>query len=281
MITLRTASLFMLAACFAACQEDPTQSEPYKQLETEHQQTQAVVVEKDSTINELFGAFNRIGDNLRMIREKQGLLAANDSNAESGVDVEQRMVAELQSIDALLAENKDLIARMRKEAKSGNKRYAELQRTVDELERSLNDKNTEIAAIKEELSSTNSSLATLISMYRDKDQLATDQQSELNTAWYCVGTAKELRENGVLTKEGGLIGIGKVDKLNTAALNKDWFKKVDITETTEIPIMAKKAKLVTTHPAGSYTLEGAVDKLRITDAVAFWSMSKYLVIVAD
>jgi len=135
--------------------------------------------------------------------------------------------------------------------------------------------------MKEELSSANSSLATLIGMYRDKDQLATDQQSELNMAWYCVGTAKELRENGVLTKEGGVIGIGKVDKLNTAALNKDWFKRVDVTETTEIPIMAKKAKLVTTHPAGSYAMEGNVDKLKITDATAFWSMSKYLVIVAD
>ncbi|MEO8067644.1 MAG: hypothetical protein ABI599_08140 [Flavobacteriales bacterium] len=281
MMTLRLASLTLLIACLAACTEDPTKSEPYKELEAVNQRTEAVVTEKDSTINELFGAFNRIGDNLRMIREKQGLLAANDSNAETGVDVEQRMIAELQGIDALLAENKDLIARMRKEAKTGNKRYAELQRTIDELDRSLTDKNTEIAAMKEELSSTNSSLATLIGMYRDKEQLATDQQSELNTAWYCVGTAKELRENGVLTKEGGVIGIGKVDKLNMAGLNKDWFKRIDVTETMEIPIVAKKARLVTSHPAGSYTMEGNVDKLRITDAAAFWSMSRYLVIVAD
>lgn len=281
MITLRTAALYVLVLCIAACKEDPTQSEPYKQLEADKQRVQEVVVEKDSTINDLFGAFNRIGDNLRTIREKQGLLAVNDSNAETGVDGEQRMIAELQAIDELLAENRQLIARMRKEARSGNKQYAELQRTVDELERSLTAKDTEIATMKEELSSTNSSLATLIAMYRDKEQLATDQESELNMAWYCVGTAKELRANGVLTKEGGVIGIGKVDKLNTGALNKDWFKRVDITETTEIPIMAKKAKLVTSHPTGSYSLEGAVDKLKITDAAAFWSMSKYLVIVAD
>ena len=281
MITLRTAALYVLVLCIAACKEDPTQSEPYKQLEADKQRVQEVVVEKDSTINDLFGAFNRIGDNLRTIREKQGLLAVSDSNAETGVDGEQRMIAELQAIDELLAENRQLIARMRKEAKSGNKQYAELQRTVDELERSLTAKDTEIATMKEELSSTNSSLATLIAMYRDKEQLATDQESELNMAWYCVGTAKELRANGVLTKEGGVIGIGKVDKLNTGALNKDWFKRVDITETTEIPIMAKKAKLVTSHPTGSYSLEGAVDKLKITDAAAFWSMSKYLVIVAD
>ena len=281
MITLRTAALYVTVLCLAACKEDPTQSEPYKQLEADNQRVQEVVVEKDSTINDLFGAFNRIGDNLRTIREKQGLLAVSDSNAESGVDGEQRMIAELKAIDDLLAENRQLIARMRKEAKTGNKQYAELQRTVDELERSLTEKDTEIANMKEELSSTNSSLATLIAMYRDKEQLATDQESELNMAWYCVGTAKELHANGVLTKEGGVIGIGKVDKLNTGSLNKDWFKRVDITETTEIPIMAKKARLVTSHPAGSYTMEGAVDKLKITDATAFWSMSKYLVVVAD
>ena len=44
--------------------------------------------------------------------------------------------------------------------------------------------------------------------------------------------------------------------------------------------MAKKAKLATNHPAGSYRLEGA-DKLVITDPNAFWSLSKYLVIIAE
>ncbi|MBK6775402.1 MAG: hypothetical protein IPG74_05990 [Flavobacteriales bacterium] len=282
MLTLRTATLYALIPCMIACkEEDPKQSEPYKQLEAEHHETTAVVAEKDSTINGLFGAFNRISENLRTIREKQGLLAVEGTTFETGGDAEQRMVADLQSIDALLAENRELIAKLRKQTKSGDRKFNELQRTVEDFERAMTEKDTEITSLKEELSSANSSLATLIEMYRDKEQLASDQQSELNAAWYCVGTAKELRANGVLTKDGGFIGIGKVDKLNTTTLNKNWFRQVDVTEVTEIPISAQKAKLVTSHPTGSYTMEGAVEKLRITDATAFWSMSKYLVIVVD
>lgn len=282
MITLRTAALCALVTCIIGCkEEDPTKSEPYKQLEAEHIGTTAMVAEKDSTINGLFGAFNRISENLRTIREKQGLLAVDGTTFETGGDAEQRMLADLQSIDALLVENRELIAKLRRQAKTGDKKFNELQRTVEDFERAMTEKDSEITSLKEELSSANSSLATLIEMYRDKEQLATDQQSELNTAWYCVGTAKELRANGVLTKDGGFIGIGKVDKLNTTTLNKNWFRQVDVTEVMEIPIAAPKAKLVTSHPVGSYSLEGSVEKLRITDATAFWSMSKYLVIVVD
>ncbi|MBQ8450729.1 MAG: hypothetical protein IJY64_07445 [Bacteroidaceae bacterium] len=44
---------------------------------------------------------------------------------------------------------------------------------------------------------------------------------------------------------------------------------------------AKSAKLLTTHPENSYSLERNSNKqyiLTIKDAVTFWSISKYLVI---
>ncbi|QQR87050.1 MAG: hypothetical protein IPJ76_02150 [Flavobacteriales bacterium] len=279
---IRFAFPVLVAGAFAACEDpDPRQSEPYKQLETEHQATVESSAGKDSTINDLFGSFNRIGDNLRMIREKEGLLAAPPgSDGGFSGNTEEWMLAEIRAIDSLLNENRALIARMRRETKGNKKELGELQRTVDELEKSMAAKDGEITTLKDELSSANSSLATLIEMYRDKDQLATDQEVKLNSAWYCVGTSKELRENGVLTKEGGFIGIGRSDKLNSAALNKDWFRQVDASTTTAIPVSGKKPKLVTSHPVGSYAFEGTTD-LRIHDPEAFWSMSKYLVVVVE
>lgn len=279
---IRIAFPVLVLWAFVACEEpDPRQSEPYKQLETEHQATVESSAGKDSTINDLFGAFNRIGDNLRMIREKEGLLSAPGGSDMGATDnSEEWMLAEIRAIDSLLNENRTLIARMRRETKGNKKQLVELQRTVDELEKSMAAKDTEISALKEELTSANSSLATLIEMYRDKDQLATDQEVKLNSAWYCVGTSKELRENGVLTKEGGFIGIGRSDKLNAASLNRDWFKQVDASTTTTVPVSGKKPKLITSHPAGSYTFEGTTS-LKITDAEAFWSMSKYLVVVVE
>ena len=198
-----------------------------------------------------------------------------------GKDMEQHIMDDIHAIDSLLNQNKALLAKLRKDAKANGGRIAELSKTIEELEKTVAEKDTEIGSLKDQLASTNASLGELITMYRDKEQLANLQRDELNTAWYAVGTAKELRENGVLTKEGGVAGIGATNKLNAAGLNKEYFKQVDITKEVEIPINAKKAKLVTSHPAGSYRMEGEVEKLVITDPGQFWSMSKYLVVVAD
>ena len=273
--------LLVTSLLLAACQSDPRQSEPYQQLEedTEHAQTQ--VSKRDSTINDLFGTINRISGNLRAIRAKQGQLTEPGDNTEQGADMEQRIMADIESIDALLAENHTLLDQLRKKAKGSAKAIAELETTVTELERSMTEKDEEIGMLKEQLSSTNSSLATLIDMYRDKSQLSDMQRHELNTAYYAIGTAKELRANGVLSKEGGIAGIGAVEKLNTENLAKGYFTRIDVVKTLEIPVSASKAKLATTHPAGSYRFEGGGERLVITDPNAFWSLSKYLVVVVN
>lgn len=273
-----------VALLLSACQEDPTQSEPYKQLE----ETNKAVVEqntvKDSTINEMFGAFNRISENLRTIREKQGLISAGRKGVEQGGTMEQDIMADLQAIDSLLGVNRQLIARMKKNSAAKDTKLSELAKAIEGLEQSVREKDAEIGSIKEQLASTNASLASMIQMYQDKEQQSQMQQEELNSAWYCVGTAKELRDNKILTKEGGVIGIGRVSKLRTADLNTAYFKEVDITQTLSIPLNARKAKLITSHPAASFELVGTkdhVDDLKIKDAAAFWSLSKYLVVVVE
>ncbi len=272
------------AVVLSACQNDPTASEQYKQLE----QTNKVVSEestlKDSTINEMFGAFNRISENLRLIREKQGLISASKANVEKGGTMEEGIVADLRAIDSLLNANKAIVARMKKSASASDVKLSELAKTIAGLEQNMRDKDAEIGSIKEQLASSNASLASMIQMYQDKEQQANLQQEELNTAWYCTGSQKELRDNNILTKEGGVIGIGSVSKLRTSDLNRDYFKEIDITKTTSIPLDAKRAKVVTTHPAGSFELSGTkdhVDKLVIKDPTAFWSVSKYLVVEVD
>ena len=279
----------LLKACaatmilFTACQNDPTESEQYKQLEKDRTVVAEESSMKDSTINEMFGAFNRVSENLRMIREKQGLLNKGGKGVEGGATMEQGIVNDLRAIDSLLNENKKIIARMRKSSAADDARLTELKKAITGFEKSISEKHAEIGSIKEQLASTNASLASMIQMYQDKEQQANMQLNELNSAWYCVGTQKELRDNNILTKEGGVIGIGSVNKLNTESLNKSYFKEVDITKLTVIPLDAKKAKVITAHPAGSYELVGKdrVESLTIKDTAAFWSLSKYLVVQVE
>lgn len=272
------------AIILAGCRNDPTQSEPYKQLEEVKQEVVEQNVIKDSTINEMFGAFNRISENLRMIREKQGLIGLARADVETGGTMEDGIMEDLRAIDSLLSANRAMVARMKRSAAASDTHLSELAKTIEDLERSMREKDAEIGSIKEQLASSNASLASMIRMYQDKEQQASMQQEELNSAWYCIGTAKELRDNKILTKEGGIIGIGRVSKLRTADLNTDYFKEIDLTGVSSIPLNVKKAKVVTSHPAGSYELSGTkdnVEALIITDAASFWSLSKYLVIEVD
>ncbi|MBK8707805.1 MAG: hypothetical protein IPN30_04845 [Flavobacteriales bacterium] len=153
------ATLALLQACTP---DDPKVSEPYRQLEEDQQRTQAIVAEKDSTINALFGTFNRISENLRTVRAKQGDLVAPSGGVESKAEMEQRIMADIEQIDALLAENKGSIAQLKKQARSSGTKLGELERMITDLEKASAEKDAEIGVLKEQLASTNSSLATLI-----------------------------------------------------------------------------------------------------------------------
>ena len=64
--------------------------------------------------------------------------------------------------------------------------------------------------------------------------------------------------------------------------NKDYFTKIDIRVDKVIKLYSKSAKVLTSHPAGSYSLDkdaNGLYTLRISNPTAFWSVSKYLVVV--
>jgi hypothetical protein len=117
--------------------------------------------------------------------------------------------------------------------------------------------------------------------YAKELQVAEVQQEIINTAYYTIGTFKELKNERVLTRRGSFVGIG-----GAKALVEDFeiqnFIKIDITEVTEFRLDEKKVSMATTHPEGSYEFifnDKKVEKLVILDPTNFWSVSKFLVLV--
>lgn len=276
-----TTSLLFSILLITSCKTDPDTDPQYQQYVKDTEKAEQEVARRDSTINDLFGTLNRISENLRTIRAKQGQLKQPGRGMEQEADVERTIMADLQSIDSLIEENRKLMDRLRTNAELSTNGLSELQRTIGDMERTIAEKDQEIEMTKEELASTNASMATLIQMYRDQTQRAEMQTEALNTAYYAVGTMRELRANGVLTREGGVAGIGGVSKLDMKGLPKNYFKQIDVLKDLEIPVVARKASLVTPHPEGSYTFKNGAESLVITDPEKFWSISKYLVIVVD
>jgi len=245
---------------------------------------QSVRIEKqDSSIQSFIRGFNEIQDNLDEIKQKEKIVSEMSKDPESRKSKEQQIVDDIQSIYDIMNKNKQRLASMKSKLKNSDKRNDELEKFISRLTVEIEQKDAQINDLKGQLEKMNVELTNLNLNYEEATQESAVKTEKLNTAYYAFGTSKELIKNNVLTKEGGFIGMGKTAKMKSD-FNKAYFTKVDASVFTEIVLSAKKAKLVTTHPAGSYKIDGAegkAEKLVITNAEDFWSASKYLVIVVE
>jgi regulator of replication initiation timing len=196
----------------------------------------------------------------------------------------------------LLLDTRSKLDDVRKKLGKSNFKVEELEKMVNHLTQQLEEKDREIASLKAELENMNIEITALTmdvgnlkqqnaekeTLIKDQEGVINDKITELNTAYYVVGTKKDLKDNNIITAEGGFIGIGKNKKLKQD-FNDKFFTKIDITKTTQIPIPGKKPKIITNHPTESYKISGEGDSaiLEIINANSFWKSSKYLVVVID
>ena len=244
----------------------------------------------DTVINDNFKLVNEIESNLSLISKSEKSISLNlKGNVESKKSTQDKILDEIKFINSLIEKNKETIHQLNNKVNHKDKQLTELNKMIASLNERIQTKNHEIIKLKNKLltyeftiEKLNISLDSITFLSEIQQQLIDAQREDLNTAYFCFGTAKELIRNKVISKEGGIIGIGKTKKLSKD-FNKNYFQKIDITTFFEIPLAAKKAKLVTSHPSSSYEFIGkkTIKKLLIKDPDSFWSASKYLVIVVE
>lgn len=237
--------------------------------------------EKEAALQEFIASFNEIQENLNTIKEKEKIV----TNSSKGGDVkskEDQIKEDIQSIYDLMAKNKNRIGSLSKKLKDSNLKLEGMEKMIENLQNSLNLKDEEINDLKNKIEGLNIELSSLNTNYKAVEAESAQKTEVINTAYYAIGTSKELKAKKVISKEGGFIGLGKSTKVSND-FNKEYFTKINTEQTLTINIGAKKVKILTTHPSGSYKLVGEkpIEKLEITDPKEFWSASKYLVIMID
>ncbi len=238
---------------------------------------------KEEEILTYISSLNEIQENLVEIKEREKLMTTRfDKGNEITPNMKEQILEDINLINGLLQENKDKMAALSSRLKKSNLKIAELEKMIEMLAVQVQEKDAQIADLQTKLAQANEQIKVLFEEYNLRLEELGEQEDLLNTAYYCFGTSKELLANGVITKEGGFIGIGKTQKL-ADEFNKKYFTQVDITVTNEINLAATKAKVVTNHPSSSYEIKGekTADRIIIKDPEAFWSASKYLVVIVD
>ena len=259
----------------------------------------ALGFQKDTTVMEFVRAFNEIQSNLDSIKMKENIIGQNTKGGtEVQASAREQITGDINTIYQLLQKNRAQVASLQKKLKASNTKNAELEAMIDNLNKSIVEKDAEIAELKDQLgklnikvadlgnqvTTLNTNVESLSAENKAKQQAIDEKTAALNTAYYVIGTTKDLKDKKIIDKTGGFIGIGRTKQVSRD-INNSNFTKVDITTFTELPINKKKAVLLSNHPVGSYKLQAndkkVVEKLVILNYTDFWSRSKYLVISAD
>lgn len=250
------------------------------------------LTERDSSISDYISYFKDVERNLDSITAKQQMITVNSdkSGIESKENTKIRITSQIETINSLIDQNRKTIASLNKKLKSSGRKNAELEKMILKLNNELEQKSIELAALNQNLTELNlqivqlqTSMEMLTVENAAKSQNISEQTAALHTAYYVMGKSKDLQELNIIDRKGGLLGMGRTSKLNEN-VDKSKFTQIDYTRVGTIAIN-DDAKIITTHPSDSYTLEKDgkdkkhVKNLTITNPEKFWSASKFLVIV--
>lgn len=271
--------LFVLTAC------EKEKKTPMIDVQLQQNDSlQKMLDQKNNEINDMMATFNEIQEGFRLISEAEGRVTIAKEG--EGADRKAVIRKDMEFIQETMMQNRDRIESLRQKLRESTINGEELRKTIDGLVKQMQDQENTIKALREELNNKdfhiseldkaitelNDNVSDLKEESNKKSQTISDQDKQIHTAYYVFGTKSELKEQKILEK-------GEVLRSN---FNKNYFTKIDIRDVKEIKLYSKDAELLTTHPAGTYTLQPDAQKqyvLRITNAQQFWSTSKYLVIL--
>ena len=246
---------------------------------------QKIIVQKDNEINDMMSTLNQIQEGFRQITEAENRV--NIVKDGERTDKAQQIRENIEFISNTMKHNRELIEKLRQQVRESSLKGDQLKGTIEtmikqldekdqqlqQLRAELDSKNIHINELDEQITNLNKNVTTLTEETKQKTQTISNQDKQLNTAWFVFGTKKELKEQHILQKG---------DKVLQSNFNKSYFTKIDIRVDKEIKLYSKSAKILTMHPSSSYTLQQDANKqyvLRITNPDIFWSTSKYLVIL--
>ncbi len=257
-------------------------------METQKTSLTETISARDSVINEWISTFDEIEKNLALIKEKEKIITISSSDVELSKDKKEQILEDIKYINTLLEQNKKKIASLNAQLKKSGGTIKALQSKIAELEASMKQSEDEISELKTtladknfEIEQLNAEMTELQVTIDQKEEKIISQTNELNKAFIASGTFKELKAQGLVTKEGGFIGLGKKISL-IENFPDSAFTQINITETKTIPVNSKDARLITEHPVGSYALirgsNNTIEYVEIKDPGQFWKISKYAVV---
>lgn len=246
--------------------------------------------QRDSIINGWVTAFNEIESDIQKITAREHVLTMQSNDPEISKDKKAEILKELAYVKGIIDSNKKKLSALNAQLRNSGIKIAGLQNQIDTLTATITKRDNEMAVLRTDVENRNvqigqlnEKVGTMQTAIQNDSVKISQQIAEMNKAFVVSGTYKDLKEKGVLVKEGGVLGLGKKESLQENFNDDNLFTQVDITKTKTIPVNSKSAKLVTEHPANSYKMvkdenNKTIAYIEIEDPATFWKLSKYAVV---
>ena len=275
------ASMFFLGSCVESSQK-------YKSLQARLDSLSTVHIMQNSEMESMLADLNDISAGMQSLRDAERLLTLETINSKSKQQLNQ-LKKDVQAITEAIASYKEQISKLEGKNKSQSAEFKRLiaglnaeldQRTqkLNEITKQLAEKNQQLAVKTEEVANLTENVEALDKANKSQQMTINEQDMAIHQGHYLIGNRKELKEAEVISRQGIFCPPIVSSQAQKA------FTDLDIREMKVIPLNSKKAKLLSVHPADSYTLETGEDgnmTLKINDENNFWKQTKYLVVMIE
>ena len=283
--------LLMSIAFLCGCdtkvkEENTTLKAEIESLRNENSNLKQGNVELTTSIDSYQKIIDEIDKNLASI-DKTGALVRKLTPGEGEileVTANESIKQHISNISALLDNSRLKIINLdknlnnlRKESGDKSEEILALDQKIQDLSNQIITKEQEFANLEERL---RDDLEGLHIILEEEMERTAELSAIINRAYYITGTSKQLKELGIIQKEGGFIGLGRVKVLNANAPTS-LFKEIKKDKTNMLNLSCKKANLITPHSVDSYSFQGDTNiltGLSIDKPEEFWKNSNYLVI---
>lgn len=290
---MKATFFLLLALIISAVTSCNSNQGDYQELQAERDSLALVQQRMQQEIESYFATMNQIELNIEKIKKAENIISMQSVTEDTDVDTRNKITDDLAYINEMLRSNREEVDQLKKKLKNSTIKSSELERTiarltraleeetqkVKELETKLEEKDALIYQLSDEIETISSSIEELKEENVVKSITIKQQDETIHTAWYVFGTRSELKEQNIITSDGWF----RPSRVLESDFNKNYFVRIDARKTKSIPLYSSKAKILSTHPRSSYSLEKENNSftLLITDTEEFWSVSKYLVIEVD
>lgn len=206
--------------------------------------------------------------------DRRERLISSIANMRNQIEADKKKIAALEA----------QLANSRTQLKGVQEIVARLRSSIEDKEKIMDELQTRMGilneTIEEERRNAQMEIAAREQSIQERDQALEQAEYNANFVYYVVGTRKQLMDQGIIDRKGGILGIGRVTTVNKT-IDTAKFTEINLLDNNQIsfPATKKGYSILSNHVATTYEVEKEDDEfvLTVTDRQNF-RKQKFLVI---